>query len=233
MISNAKILVLNKNWIAIGVSSLQRSLSLLFSEYSDGYPKAQIITPPPIGKYEIWNWSDWSKLKPNQGENGIVSARAVYKIPEVILLTRYESVPTQKVSFCRRAIWKRDEFKCQYCGIKPNQDESTLDHIIPKSKGGDTSWKNCVLACYRCNSQKADREPHEAFRPKDKEKAKIWRGSSPMKLLKTPKKPEFSIFRGDKIKVLDTWKHWIDKLYWEIPLENDMIEEEDLDLKNI
>jgi 5-methylcytosine-specific restriction endonuclease McrA len=223
---SSKVLVLNKNWTAIGVASLQRTLSLLFSEYEDGCPKAQIITPPPIGNYEIWNWSDWSAIKPKEGENGIISAKAVYKIPEVILLSRYDALPEKKLNFCRRAIWNRDNYRCQYCGVKPNYDESTLDHIVPRSKGGETSWTNCVLACYRCNSQKADREPEEAFRPKDKEKSKLWRGPSPMKLLKQPRKPEFSIFR-DRIKVLETWKHWVDKLYWEIPLENDMDENEE------
>lgn len=230
MISSTKVLVLNKNWTAIGVSSLQRVITLLHSEYEDGEPRANIITPPPKGSYELWSWKDWSQLRPVDGEKGLVSASTIYKIPEVILLTRYDSVPSQNVNFCRRAIWKRDEFKCQYCGVRPNYDESTLDHILPRSKGGETTWLNCVLACYQCNSQKADRMPHEAYKPKDKEKAKLWRGPSPMRLLKEPKKPDFSIFRGsDRIKVLDTWKHWLDKFYWEIPLDNDM-EEDDLDL---
>jgi 5-methylcytosine-specific restriction endonuclease McrA len=233
MITSTKVLVLNKNWTAIGITSLQRSMSLLYSEYENGEPKAHIVTPPPKGSYEVWSWKDWSELFPSEGENGIVSAKRVYKVPEVILLSRYEEVPSTRVNFCRRAIWKRDEFRCQYCGVRPNYDEATLDHIIPRSCGGETSWTNCVLACYRCNSQKADREPHQAFRPKDKEKAKFWRGPSPMKLLKEPNRPEFSIFRGEyRIKVLDTWKHWIDKLYWDITLDNDM-EEEDLDIAKL
>ena len=229
MISSSKVLVLNKNWTAIGITSLQRSMGLLFSEYSDGEPKAHIITPPPKGIYELWTWRDWSDLRPEEGEHGIISSKKIYKVPEVILLTRYDAVPNKNINFCRRSIWKRDDFTCQYCGVMPNYDESTLDHIVPRSHGGETSWTNCVLACYQCNSQKADREPQDAYKPKDKEKSN-WRGPSPMRLLKQPVKPEFSIFRGDRVKVLDTWKHWIDKLYWEIPLENDMEEDDDLDL---
>jgi 5-methylcytosine-specific restriction endonuclease McrA len=224
---SSRVLVLNKNWEAIGIIPLQRTISLLYSEYEDGQPKANIITPPPQGSYELWNWSDWSKLRPKQGENGIIAANKIFKIPEVILLTRYEKVPNKTLNFNRRSIWKRDQYRCQYCGTKPNQDECTLDHIVPRSRGGETSWTNCVLACYKCNSQKADREPQEAYKPKDKEKAKSWRGNSPMKLLKKPIKPEPSLFKCEyKIKVLETWKHWVDKLYWEIPLENDMMEEE-------
>ena len=90
--------------------------------------------------------------------------------------------------------------------------------MVPKSLGGKTDWTNCVLACYRCNSQKADRRPEEAFRPKDRIRAGKWVGPSPMRLLKLPVKPEFSIIK-DRIRILDTWKHWLDRLYWDVPLE--------------
>jgi len=223
--TSRKVLVLNKNWAAVGLVTLPRAITLLFSTYRDGEPKARIITPPPKGSYEVWDWSDWSRMRPEQGEDGLVSTSQIYKIPEVLLLNRYDSMPKQRVNFCRRAIWKRDHYTCQYCGRRPQQDECTLDHIVPKSLGGDTSWHNCVLACYQCNSQKADRKPENAIRPHDKEKAKLWRGPSPMRLLKIPNKPEYSVIK-DRIKILDTWKHWIDKMYWEIPLENDMEEEE-------
>lgn len=226
--TSRKCLVLNRNWCAIGVVGLPRAMALLFSSYEDGEPKARIITPPPKGSYEVWDWSDWSEVRPEEGEDGIVASKAIYKIPEVLLLSKYEYVPEQKINFCRRALWKRDEFRCQYCGIKPPEDECTLDHILPKSLGGGTSWNNCVLACYQCNSQKADRKPEDAFKPKDKEKARRWRGPSPMRLLKAPGKPEYSVIK-DRTRVLDTWRHWVDKAYWEVTLDNDM-EEEDLDI---
>ena len=227
--TSRSVLLLNRNWSAVGVVRLPRAMALLFSEYDDGEPKARIITPPPKGGYEVWNWGDWSNLRPEEGEDGLLSASAVYKIPEVVLLTRYESMPIHKVNFCRKAIWKRDEFTCQYCAMKPLQDECTLDHILPKSLGGDTSWTNCVLACYQCNTQKADRRPEDAYRPKDRVKARRWTGPSPMRLLKSPEKPEYSFIR-DRTKVLDTWRHWIDRLYWEVPLDNDM-EEDDVEIQ--
>lgn len=216
-----KVLVLNSNWSAIGVVDMPNAIGLLYGQYDDGEPRARIVTPPPSGNYEVWNWGDWSALRPEEGEGGLVSASRIYKIPEVILLSRYGFMPEQKVNFCRRSIWKRDDYTCQYCGKRPKEDECTLDHVIPKSLGGDTSWTNCVLACYRCNSQKADRRPEEAFRPKDKEKARKWVGPSPMKLLKRPIKPEYSVVK-DRTMILDAWKHWLDKLYWEVPLVNDM-----------
>ena len=191
--TSKKVLVLNRNWCAVGVVCLPKAISLLFTHYEDGEPRAKIITPPPKGSYEVWDWSDWSGLRPQEGEETLISASSVYRIPEVMLLTRYDRMPIQKVNFCRRAIWKRDEYRCQYCGVKPPADECTLDHILPRSLGGDTSWTNCVLACYQCNSQKADRRPEDAFRPRDKERARKWKGPSPMRLLKAPVKPEYSV----------------------------------------
>ena len=190
--TSRRVLLLNRNWSAVGVVRLPRAMALLFSEYDDGEPKARIITPPPKGGYEVWNWGDWSNLRPEEGEDGLLSASAVYKIPEVVLLTRYESMPIHKVNFCRKAIWKRDEFTCQY-------------------------------------TQKADRRPEDAYRPKDRAKARRWTGPSPMRLLKSPEKPEYSFIR-DRTKVLDTWRHWIDRLYWEVPLDNDM-EEDDVEIQ--
>lgn len=216
--SAKKVLVLNRNWCAIGVVDMPEAIGLVFTSYDDGEPRARVVTPPPKGNYEVWDWKDWSSLRPREGEDGLVSASAVYKIPEVILLSRYESTPEQKVNFCRRSLWRRDDYTCQYCGRKPKEDECTIDHVIPRSLGGDTNWTNCVLACYRCNSQKADRRPEEAFRPKDKEKARKWVGPSPMRLLRKPAKPEYSVIK-DKVRILDTWKHWLDRMYWEVPLD--------------
>lgn len=222
--TSRKCLVLNKNWSAIGVVELPKAMTLLFSTYEDGEPKARIITPPPKGSYEVWDWSEWSKLKPEQNDAFIRGPLNSYKVPEVLLLSKYDSMPEQKVNFCRRSLWKRDNFTCQYCHIKPPQDECTIDHVLPKSLGGETSWSNCVLACYQCNSQKADRRPEDAFKPKDKERARKWRGSSPMKLIKAPAKPQYSIIK-DRIKILETWTHWLGEVYWNVTLDNDMEEE--------
>jgi HNH endonuclease len=218
MLSTAKkVLVLNRNWCAIGVVDMQDAIGLVYATYTDGEPKARIVTPPPKGNYEVWDWGDWTSLRPEEGEHGLVSASAIYKVPEVILLSKYEYTPEQKVNFCRRSLWRRDNYSCQYCGRKPKEDECTIDHVVPKSLGGGTSWTNCVLACYRCNSQKADRRPEDAVRSKDK--SKKWVGPSPMKLLREPVKPEYSVVK-DKVHVLDTWKHWLDKMYWEVSLDD-------------
>lgn len=218
-----KVLILNRSWTAVGISSVPRAIRLLCSEHANGTPKARIITPPPVGSFETFDWADWSKLRPAEGEDAIISARELFKVPDVVLLTQYDRMPEKTVHFCRKHVWKRDNYTCQYCGRKPPADELTLDHVLPRAQGGDTSWTNCVLACYQCNAQKADRRPEQAFRPKGP-KAQDWRGPSPMRLAKTPLKPKYSLFRGEPHRIPETWKHWLDKMYWEVPLENDMNE---------
>lgn len=225
---NNRVLVLNKLWAAVGVASMQRAITLLYGEHSTGKPKAQIVTPPPIGAYETFSWEDWAKLRPTEGENTLIAPHQIFKVPEVIVLTQYDKSPEHKVHFSRKHIWKRDNFKCQYCGVRPPNDELTLDHVDPKSLGGDTSWTNCVLACYQCNSQKANRRPEDAHKHcLPKEQRHNWRGPSPMRLACKPAKPKFSLFKGDRVHIPETWRHWVSKLYWEVPLVNDMLEPTD------
>lgn len=218
------VLVLNRNWCAVGVVPMSRAVNLLFSNYENGEPKARIVTPPPKGSYEMWEWKDWAAFSPSSDEDALRGVSRNYRVPEVVLLTRYESVPVRNLHFCRRELWRRDNFTCQYCGVRPAEDECTIDHVVPKSLGGETSWTNCVLACYQCNSQKADRRPEDARKPREKDRARRWRGGSPMRLMRPPTKPDYSIIRG-RTKVLDTWRHWLDKMYWEVTLENDMVED--------
>ena len=78
------------------------------------------------------------------------------------MLAEYDRLPTAAVSFSRRNIFKRDHWTCQYCGRQPGGDELTIDHVVPRSQGGVSTWENCVLACIDCNKRKADRTPAQA-----------------------------------------------------------------------
>jgi 5-methylcytosine-specific restriction endonuclease McrA len=207
-LANRRVLVLNKLWTAIQITTLERAISMLANQNEE---KAQVITPPPLGSYETYTWEDWSKLKPTDGEDVIVSPRQVFRVPEVILLSDYDGMPDRRVNFSRRHIHKRDNYTCQYCGCRPGTEDLTIDHVVPRSQGGLTSWTNCVLACMTCNTKKANRTPKEAH----------------MKLLKEPVKPKYTLMKGTTPnRLLSTWKHWISEAYWEVPLVNDMGEDE-------
>lgn len=117
-----------------------------------------------------------------------------YKLPKVIrLVSKFTHV--SYVKFSRDHIFYRDNFKCQYCSISFKKSDLTLDHVMPKSRGGDTSWENIVSACKPCNNKKADKTPSEAKMP----------------LLSRPKEPNTLGMMVKKIKVsnVSDFKNWL------------------------
>ena len=188
-------LVLNKNWTPVGTVSLQRAIVMLFGE------KARIIDHE---SYATFTWEDWSKLRPHLTDEKIKSAHVAFKVPEIILLNQYDRIPTPKVHFSRRNLFKRDNMTCQYCGCKPGSSELTIDHVLPSSHGGKSTWDNCVLACVDCNSRKANRTPEQAR----------------MKLRKQPKKPHFNM-RFNTLKRVKSWEAFLGEAYWNVSIEDD------------
>lgn len=201
-ITQKRVLVLNKGWKPVGIIGVQRAVSLLFSNNKGtNEPKARIIDPRDFQQY---TWADWSKLKPEEGEDTLLSSTSTFRAPLVILLTKFDKLPMQKVSFSRKTLWRRDDFQCQYCGIKTS--ELTIDHIHPKSRGGKTSWENCCLACVKCNMKKADRTPAEA-------KMNFFHADY------KPTKPKYNFFKNDVINC-KTWQQFLDTAYWNVELQD-------------
>lgn len=202
ILTQRKVLVLNRGWNPIAVVTLERAMCLICASYNNGEPKARIMDPTT--DFKLYTWEDWAKLIPAHGEATIRSAKQNFRIPEIVLLTRYNKLPQQRVHFSRRTIYRRDANMCQYCGCKPGTPELSIDHILPRSRGGTTTWENCVLACTRCNKKKADRTPEECG----------------MALLRKPKKPHFSFYKGDyRCK---SWESILGVAYWETELVHDM-----------
>lgn len=203
MIHTRHVLVLNKNWAPVETVTLQRAITMLFTTYANGEPKAKIVEYP---SYETYTWNDWSKLKPIATDDVIKTANVWFRVPEVILLTRYGKVPQPEARYSRRNLYKRDNYQCQYCLSKPGPEELTIDHVLPKSKGGQTTWENTVLACIKCNSKKADRSLKD----------------SKMKLHTIPVKPKGHMaIKCNALKPIDSWKAFISEAYWSVELEND------------
>ena len=133
-------LVLNRQWQPVHVTTVARSLVLLWND------AAQVVDPED---YRLFSWSDWAEREPTDGEPCIRSARLRLPVPEVIALARYDRLPNTAVTFSRRNIAKRDHFVCQYCGAQPGAESITIDHVQPRSQGGTSTWTNCVAACER------------------------------------------------------------------------------------
>ena len=194
------VLVLNKSWLPVNTISVEKAINMLFSCYANGEPKAKIIEAENFSQL---TWSDWSKLRPKEGEDYIAGANYFLKVPEVILLTRYNKLPKTKANFSRKEIFKRDNYTCQVCSKKVDGFTGSIDHLIPKSRSGKTEWTNCCVMCVPCNGKKANRTLEEAG----------------MKLLKIPIKPKLNFFRNE-IKPLKSWENFISEVYWNTELQN-------------
>ncbi|KPM46648.1 HNH endonuclease [Jiulongibacter sediminis] len=131
-----KVLVLNADYTAISVCTVPKAFLLVYLK------KAELLKDDEAGSLR--------------------TVSATYPLPAVIKLHHYVNVPYKSVVLNRQNIFKRDGNKCVYCG---NSRELTLDHVIPKSRGGKTNWDNLVAACRRCNSRKGHFTPEEAEMP--------------------------------------------------------------------
>lgn len=203
-----KVLVLNRGWNPIAVVSLEKAMCLVCSTYKNDEPKARILDATQ--DFRLFTWDDWAKLIPSEDEPIIRSAKSNFRIPEIILLSRYNKLPQQRVHFSRRTIYRRDGNQCQYCGAKPGTESLSIDHVLPRSKGGKTEWTNCVLACTTCNRNKADRILSNRNTATEVN----------MKLLKQPKKPRFTFYKGDYR--CTSWEAVLGVAYWNVELQNDM-----------
>ncbi len=146
-------LVLNRSWQPVHVTTVVRSLVMLWND------SARVIDPSDFRPY---TWEQWMTLPVEVGESFIRTSRAPLRVPEVVALQRFDRLPMAAVAFSRRNVAKRDHFTCQYCGAQPGVGEVTIDHIVPRSQGGPSTWTNCVAACAGCNARKANRTPDQA-----------------------------------------------------------------------
>ncbi len=149
------VLVLNRHWQAIDVKTPAETFSMLVT----GNATALDMTPDE--SMRPVTWEEWLTLPVREGDHAVGTIRGGIRVPTVIVLARFDKVPKRRPKFCSRAIWERDANTCQYTGKKLKPSEGNIDHIIPRSRGGKTSWENCVLADKRVNSKKGNRLPEE------------------------------------------------------------------------
>ena len=120
-----------------------------------------------VARAVIMTFKNTVTVEELDGDRVLRSARAVFPVPSVIRRRTYINVRRRReASGAKRLrIYMRDKFRCQYCGEKRSAGELTLDHILPRSRGGDNSAVNIVTACVECNNRKGDRTPAEARMP--------------------------------------------------------------------
>jgi 5-methylcytosine-specific restriction endonuclease McrA len=145
-------LVLNRNWQPITFLPVQTAIVNVMRDM------ASVLD---VEDYLLLSFEEWVELGRDTGRPIRTPSRTI-SAPEVIVLKRYGERPPRKVVFNRPNLGKRDAFTCQYCGVPLASDDLTIEHVLPRSRGGPTSWENCVAACEDCNARKADRTPREA-----------------------------------------------------------------------
>jgi len=160
------VLVLNQNYEPLNVCNVKRAFVLV-----------------DRGKAEILE----------NGRGYLHSPTVVYEIPSVIRLVYLIRRPRPQGRLTRRDVFLRDRFKCQYCGTHTR--DLTLDHVLPRHRGGPHAWENVVAACKGCNHRKAGRTPDEAR----------------MHLLKEPYRPTYSYHRSfyQYLQSQDSWRKFI------------------------
>ena len=201
---NQHVLVLNRLWQAVNICTVRRALTLIFEG------QAQAVLSDEDGSFQTFNFSQWRDLSeqaPHPESIFTVSFRI--RIPRVILLVMFDRLPKKEVKFTRHNIFERDHNTCQYCGKVFDRKDLNLDHVIPRDRGGPTTWENIVCSCIPCNTRKSNRTPQEAG----------------MHLVRKPKRPKWRPFVQVSIGLNnphDSWKRFLDLAYWNVELGEDV-----------
>ncbi len=159
-----RVLVLNATYEVLGLASIKRSVLLVLGGGAEMVAESGLFLHTPSTRIPV---------------------------PSVIRLKRLVRRGPSRVPLNRRNVLRRDRYTCQYCGRQGG--DLTVDHVLPKSRGGKSTWENLVAACRACNLKKGDRTPEEAG----------------MRLLKPPRAPKAPLFLADLKEIPEAWKPFL------------------------
>lgn len=184
---NEPVLVLSKNWMPLESCTVRQAFAKIFSE------KAKIIDPQDCSVHEF---ESWVQLPLRDGDPMITTYMSGFRAPEIIVLES-DGKPNRrrtKIAFSRKNLIRRDNHTCQYCGSVTSDSKMTIDHVVPKSKGGTSAWTNCVAACLPCNFRKGNKTPEDAN----------------MLLRMRPYEPKWSaVYRVSPQRYKESWKQFL------------------------
>jgi len=192
-------------FMEVHIIGLRRAFCLLCKE------QAEVVSVEEVQllSYDFASWAELSAYRAQEfrqeHDDWVRTPTVEIQAPRVIRLLDYDKVPRQSVKFNRRNIFARDHNQCQYCGRKFPTSELSLDHVMPRSQNGGTTWENIVCACVDCNVRKGGRTPRQAN----------------MTLIRKPEKPKRSPLLNAKLtqKKYETWQSFLDSAYWNVELK--------------
>lgn len=186
-----RVLVLNRNWQAVNIVGLRRAFGLLWQDH------ARVVNTvsgdfTPVDAAE---WVSFSQEAEAAAGSWVRTVRLNILVPKVLLLREFDRLPVAEIKFNRENVFIRDRYTCQYTGKRCSPKELTLDHVIPRERGGRTSWENIVTCRRDINSMKANRLPHEAG----------------LRLVRKPARPKRRPFavQAAGVAVEREWRHFL------------------------
>ena len=195
---DSKVLVLNRSYLPVHITSVKRAFSMLYQGVARAIDE----------NYEIFDFQSWSDLSVSVNDEALRTVDRMIRIPRVIVLVAYDRMPKRHVRFSRMNIYARDRNTCQYCGRRFPRGALNLDHVVPRSQGGKSTWENVVCSCIACNRKKGGRTPEEAR----------------MKLIRPPRRPTFTPLGALPLHQVHyrewiTFLNFVDASYWHTELE--------------
>lgn len=160
------VLVVNRYFQPVQITPVRRAFLLLFG--------GTAMAIDELG--ELHDFSAWRSLPVREKDDELPVVGGALRVPRVLHLRRYDRTRRPVIRLTRQNLMLRDAHQCQYCSRRPKVSELNIDHVVPRSRGGQDSWENLVTACRVCNLRKGRRTPEEAS----------------MRLLRLPSKPRWS-----------------------------------------
>jgi len=194
---NSSVLVLNRSYLPVHVTSARRAFTLLYQGI------ARVVDE----QYQTFDFEAWSQLAVARDAEAIGTSGGPIRIPRVIVLIAFDRLPKRHVRFSRINLMARDNFQCQYCARKPHRAELNLDHVVPRSLGGRSTWENVVTSCVDCNRRKGGRTPRQAH----------------LKLLRKPERPRWTplanlMWSSVRYREWRPFLSVVDASYWNVEL---------------
>ena len=198
---SCSVLVLNRLYMAVHVVNVRRAFGLLCRELAE-------VVHQEDGKFAVYSFESWREISEMRADVKLSDddwIRAVnfdIQVPRVIRLLTFDRLPKQKMHLNRRNVLARDGHICQYCGRHFPTHLLSIDHVLPRSRSGETTWENVVCACLACNIRKGGRTPHEAH----------------MKLVHAPVRPKRNPMLMLKLNnpKYESWRTWLESVYWDV-----------------
>lgn len=178
---SSPVLVLNRNYQPINIVTVRKALVMMVAGSVEALD----------GQYQAYTMMDWLTQRPENDDEVVGTPNRRVRAPRLVVCTTFGKTLSLQVRFTRSNVFRRDNYVCQYCRRRFLSHELNLDHVYPRSRGGQHAWSNVVTSCMPCNTKKRDRTPDEANMP----------------LMKSPKRPMWPM-GGEFLKSRRRYPEW-------------------------